>query len=277
MVQRLPFTDFRAVRSKLEPHEFAINEGQDVPPSNLVSPEVWNGIMHLPEDVAIRVSDHNGVRLRLLYQLWGDWIEVIGDPDRPDEMFDCVLEATDCFQGATFNFLHGFYRTALAELRTALELVMIGAYGNLYPADKYYQEWKAGNSEMFGYTRCRKRLLGNLKKEQAKWMFENDAPFSSTYRKLCKYTHARRDAGYRVLWESNGPVYNDEAIKLTFFSSLSTYALCYILARLARPQFVMPKGSEILFELDWMPNHDLLVRAYADLFGKLPGSVAEES
>jgi hypothetical protein len=110
------------------------------------------------------------VRLRLLYQLWGDWIEAIGDPDRPDEMFDCVLEATDCFQGATFNLLHGFYRTALAELRTALELVMIGAYGNLYPVDKDYQEWKAGNSELFGYTRCRKRLLGNLKKEQAKWM-----------------------------------------------------------------------------------------------------------
>ena len=70
------------------------------------------------------VSDHNGVRLRLMYQLGGDWIEVIGDPDEPDEMFGCLLEANDCFQGATFNFLHGFYRTALAELRTALELVI---------------------------------------------------------------------------------------------------------------------------------------------------------
>ena len=114
MAQKLPLTDFRAVRSKLEPHEFAISEGQDVPPSDLVDPEVWGGIMHLPEDVSIGVSDHNGVRLRLLYQLWGDWIEAIGDPDEPDEMFDCLLEAADCFKGATFNFLHGFYRTALA-------------------------------------------------------------------------------------------------------------------------------------------------------------------
>ena len=118
MARKLPLKDFRAVRGKLEPHEFAISEGRDVPPSDLVDPKVWDGIMHLPEDVSIRISDHNGVRLRLLYQLWGDWIEAIGDPGERDEMFDCLLEAADCFQGATFNFLHGFYRTALAELRT---------------------------------------------------------------------------------------------------------------------------------------------------------------
>jgi hypothetical protein len=38
-----------------------------------------------------------------------------------------------------------------------------------------------------------------------------------------------------------------------------------------------PKGSEILFELDWMPNHALLVRAYAEPFGKLPCSADGES
>jgi hypothetical protein len=99
--------------------------------------------MPLPEDVSIRISNHNGLRLRLMYQLWEDWLEAIGDPDKPDEMFNCLLEAADCFQGATFNFLHGFYRTALAELRTALELVMIGTYGTLYPNNKGYLQWKA--------------------------------------------------------------------------------------------------------------------------------------
>ena len=191
MSRKLPLTEFRAVRSKLEPHEFAISEGIDVPPSDLVDPEVWDGIMHLPEDVSIRVSDHNGVRLRLLYQLWGDWIESVGEPDRIDEMYGCLLEAADCFQGATFNFLHGYYRTALAELRTALELVMIGAYGNLYPVDNDFREWKAGISETLGFTRCRKRLAGKMKKGQAKWLFEDDAPLSSAYQKLCNYTHAR--------------------------------------------------------------------------------------
>ncbi|MGB7973772.1 MAG: hypothetical protein WCF81_05360 [Roseiarcus sp.] len=185
-------------------------------------------------------------------------------------MCDCLLEAANCFQGATFNFLHGFYRTALSELRTSLELVTIGAYGNLHPTDKDYREWKAGKSEVFGFTRCRKRLLGDLKKGRAKWMFEYDAPLSSTYQRLCSYTHARPDAGYSVLWESNGPVYNNDAIRLAFFSSLDVYALCYLLVRLARPRFVMPEKSEILFELDWMASHASLVRAYTDLFGKPP-------
>ena len=101
-------------------------------------------------------------------------------------------------------------------------------------------------------------------------MFEDNAPLASAYQQLCSYTHARPDAGYGVLWESNGPVYNNESIRLTFFSNLVVYALCYLLVRLARPSFMMPVGSEILFELDWMPNHEPLVRAYTDLFGKPP-------
>jgi hypothetical protein len=103
-VQKLPLTDFRAVRHKLDPHEFAISEGQDVPPSDLVEPEVWDGIMHLPEDVSIRISDHNSIRLKLLHSLWGESVTSIGDPDKPDEIYNCMLDAADCFQCANFNF-----------------------------------------------------------------------------------------------------------------------------------------------------------------------------
>jgi len=226
--------------------------------------------MHLPEDVSIRVSDHNGVRIRLMHELWGDWLEAIGDPENPDEIFNCLLEAADCFQAATFNFLHGYYRTALAELRTALELVMIGTYGTLYPNDKDYLEWKDGKTEMFGFTRCRKRLVGNLKKEKAKWMFEDGEVLALTFQKLSSYAHARPDADHAALWESNGPVYNHAAIMLTFFASLSVHALCYLLIRLARPDFVMPERSDILFELDWMSDYVPLVQAYTDLYGNSP-------
>ena len=70
------------------------------------------------------------------------------------------------------------------------------------------------------------------------------------------------------LWESKRPVYNNAAIKLTFFTTLSVMAACYLLVRLARPGFVMPEDSDILFELDWMPHHAELVRAFTDLYGK---------
>ena len=59
MVRKLPLSDFRAVRHKLEPHEFALSEGQDIEPTHLVDEETWAGITHLPDDVAIRVSDPN--------------------------------------------------------------------------------------------------------------------------------------------------------------------------------------------------------------------------
>jgi hypothetical protein len=42
-MKRLPLTDFRAVRSRLDPHEFAISDGQDAPPSDLVEQEIWDG------------------------------------------------------------------------------------------------------------------------------------------------------------------------------------------------------------------------------------------
>ncbi len=251
----------------LEPHEFGISEGQDAPPSDLVENEVWDGIMHLPEDVSIRISDHNGSRLKLLHSLWGDWIEAIGDPDKPDEIYNCMLDAADCFQCANFNFLHGFYRTALAELRTAFELVMIGVYGTLNPNDKDYCDWKAGNGDL-NFRRCRKRLFGNLRKQEAKWMFEHGEFLDTAYQTLCNYTHSRPDASDGALWQSNGPVYNNEAIRLTFITALSVYAMCYLLVRLARCTFVMPEDSDILFELDWMPDYTPLARAFGELYGR---------
>ncbi|HXQ66926.1 MAG TPA: hypothetical protein VN980_10160 [Alphaproteobacteria bacterium] len=253
----------------LEPHEFAISEGQDAPPSQLIDEDIWDGIMHLPEDVSIRISDHNGLRLRLMHGLRCDWIKAIGNSSTPDEIYNCMLDAADCFQCATFNFLHGFYRAALAELRTALELAMIGAYGTLNPTDKDYVAWKAGTSDL-NFTRCRRRLSGSLSKGDGKWIFEDDELLAVAYQKLCNYTHSRPDSSDGALWHSNGPVYNDEAIRLTFFTTLSVYAMCYLLVRLARRDFVVPEDSEILFELDWMPDYTRLVRAFTDLYGKPP-------
>ena len=257
------------MRSKLEPHEFAISDGQDAPPSSLVEQDVWNGIMRLPEDVSIRISDHNGIRLKLLYSLWGDWVEAIGNPDKPDEIYNCMLDAADAFEGAHFNFLHGYYRVALAELRVALELVLIGTFGSLQPNDARYIEWNKGIGEL-RFTRLRRNLSGILRKDQAKWMFADGEFLARAYQTLCNYTHSRPDANYGVLWESNGPVYNNEAIRLTFFTTLSVFANCYLLVRLARPGFIMPEDSDILFELDWMPHYSELVRAYSELYGKAP-------
>jgi hypothetical protein len=233
MTQKLPLSDFRAVRHKLESHEFAIREGMDVAPTDLIDQETWSNITHLPDDVAIRASDHNGARLSLLHSLWGDWVEATGDPERPDELFNCMLDAGDALQCTNFLLLHGYYRAAMAELRVALELVMIGAYGNLKPDDPDYVVWKDSGSEL-GFTRFRRRMRGILSGDQCKWLLADDEFPAKAFRQLCSFMHSRPDSSDGTLWRSNGRVYVHEAMMLTFFTTLSVYAICYLLVRIAR-------------------------------------------
>jgi hypothetical protein len=265
MTKKLSLLDFRALRHQLEPHEFALSEGSDIEPTDPIDEETWAGITHLPDDVAIRISDHNGTRLMLLYSLWGDWITATGDPEKPDELYSCMLDAGDALQCANFLFIHGYYRAALAELRVALELVMIGSFGNLEPSDPDYILWKTNASEL-GFTRFRKRMHAMLHSEQAKWLLADQEFPDVTFRKLCNFTHSRPDASDGALWESNGPVYKQEAIMLTFFTILTVYAVCYLLVKIARPVFAIPADSRILFEEEWMPSRLGLVKAFEQLY-----------
>jgi hypothetical protein len=146
---------------------------------------------------------------------------------------------------------------------------MIGAYGSFNPSDRDYVAWKAGTSDL-NFTRCRRRLFGTLRNEQAKWMFQDGQLLAAAYQFLRNYTHSRPDASDGALWRSNGPVYNNEAIRLTFCTTLSVYAMCYLLLRLARHDFIIPEDSDILFELDWMPDYVPLTHAFTDLYGKPP-------
>jgi hypothetical protein len=273
MTKKLPLADFRAVRHKLEPHEFALCEGQDIAPTQLIDEKTWAGVTHLPDDVAIHISDHNRHRLKLLYSLWADWITATGDPEKPDELFNCMLDAGDAFQCTNFLFLHGYYRAAMAELRVALELVMIGAYGNLKPNDPDYIVWKTSGSEL-GFTRFRRRAHGMLRGDQGKWLLADEEFPDGTFQQLCNFTHSRPNSRDGALWQSNGPVYNHNAVMLTFFTTLSVYAICYLLIRIARPDFALPSGSRILFEEEWMPNREGIARAFEQLYKERPGVLA---
>lgn len=268
MVKKLPLADFRAVRYKLDPDDFALSEGPDPAPTNLIDERTWSHLTHLPDDVAIRTSDHNGHRLKLLHGLWSAWVTAIGDdPERPDELYGCMLDAADAFQCANFLFLHGFYRAAIAELRVALELVMIGTYGNLKPDDPLYLAWKTGGSEL-GFTSIRKRVHGMLRSDRCKWLLANEEFPDKTFRQLCDFTHARPGSSDGALWRSNGPVYVHEALMLTFFATLSVYAICYLLVRIARPSFALAPESRILFEEEWVPNRDGIAKAFEQLYNE---------
>jgi hypothetical protein len=232
----------------------------------LIDEETWADITHSPDDVAIRTSDHNGHRLALLTNLWGDWIKATGDPLRADELFGCMLDAGEAFQCTNFLLLHGYYRAAMAEQRVALELVIIGAYGNLKPDDPEYVVWKTSGSEL-GFTRVRRRMYGMLRNDQCKWLLAEAEFPRKTFRELSNFTHSRPDSSDGDLWESNGPVYAPKATMLVFFTTAAVYAICYLLIRIARPSFTLPAGSGILFEADWVPNREGIAKAFQQLYG----------
>lgn len=178
----------------------------------------------------------------------------------------CLMQATP-FNVLTFFILHGYYRAAMADPRVALELVMIGAYGNLKPDDPDYIAWKKSGSEL-GFTRFRTRMHGMLRGNQCKWLVANGEFPDKTFRQLCNFTHSRPNSSDGTLWESNGPVYTHEAVMLTFFAILSAYAICYLLIRIARPNFALPPNSRILFEEDWMANREGIAKAFEQLYGE---------
>jgi hypothetical protein len=122
----------------------------------LVSAKVWGELMNLPDDVAVRTSDHHGSELATLDLLYGDWLKALGTVR--DKLHDGMLSAEACFQASTFDSLHGYYRPALSNLRTAMELIVIGALGNLKPADSDYQRWQRQNVGSLPLSSCVKKL-----------------------------------------------------------------------------------------------------------------------
>ncbi len=75
--------------------------------------------------------------------------------------------------------------------------------------------------------------------------------------------------------KATGPVYAHEAVMLTFFMTVSVYAICYLLIRIAGgSSFVLPHESRLLFEEDWVPNRQSVARAFEQLYGE--SAVARE-
>ena len=267
MTKPLPLSDFRAVRHVLAEHEYAIG-GEEVQPSDLIEHDVWDGIMHLPDDVAVRISNHHGRQLRFLYSLWCDWIEAVGDPSHPDNLFGAMLDAHDCFQCTVFDFLHGYYRSALSNLRSALELVIAGVYGNLRPNDPEFDRWMKGEVS-WAFPSCRRRLEKVVSKE-IRWLVKQDSWPEQLYYDLCRYAHSRPDASDGMLWQSNGPVYNEAAINLTFELSLSAYATGYLLTKIGRPDFQLADSSRVIFERQLFPTHNQMHKAFGQLRLSMP-------
>ena len=185
MAKSAPSRDFRSLRALLPDEVFLLATGKPRGPTDLVSEDVWHGLMHLPDDVALTTSNHHGRQLAALHALWGDWFDAMGD--RRDELSDGMLDAADCLQAGTFDALHGYYRSAVTNLRGALELVVIGALGNLAPNDDHYLRWRKHSLGSLPFAGCIRKLRGVTKATIPASIFQPNGWMDALYDELCGY------------------------------------------------------------------------------------------
>ena len=94
MPKLLPLTDVRARRTVLTRRDFGYAPKPASPPSDLIDKATWDSIVNtLPDDVAVRTTNYHGTTIRQLHDLWGAWIECVGE--KQDCMSLVMLDAGD--------------------------------------------------------------------------------------------------------------------------------------------------------------------------------------
>jgi hypothetical protein len=273
--------DFRSRRLKLPPEAFAISSGSEPSPSDPLDDATWRGIVFLPDDVSLRTSDHHGETLRRAYEGWGNWVGLILDvqslcnePTR-DPLAVATGNASDEFQASIYAALTGFYRQAIGSLRPALEAMLAAVYFTAHPDHDAVAQWLEGHEDgRFWIRRVRLQLANEepfcrFERSEGE-LFADGGWFAWLYGILSAYLHGRPaftdQAGTRLettnagLWNSNGPIYSEEAFVLwsrVFFDTLLLSALFVGLAdtrivHLERPSDI-PYESFIERLIDWYP------------------------
>ena len=279
MSRPMPLDDFRAVRIVLEPDDFALGpEEPDPPPTDLIPAGTWRAITGLSDDVAIRTSDHNGSALTQVYSLWSRWVTATGE--RPDALFDPMLDAGDDLQNSFFNALHGYYRAAFSSLRGVIEVMTIGTCGTFAKNNQLYDDWRTGEAELSFGTACDRLcseplLEGFNRKLRESGQSLFDAADRSRglagghvrrwYRSLCNYAHSKPGFAEGDLWSSNGPVYVQEAFGQWHRAWLHAVSVCAVLILIVRPKADRQEIAALFSDRAEVGTQDLL-RAF-DLAG----------
>ena len=238
MAANEPQDDFRSNRRKLPPEAFAIAPEREPDPSDLIDPSTWSAISTLPDDVSLRTSDHHGTTVRQAYDLWGHWtglvldVQSLATDPREDALALACLNVTDELQASIYAALTGFYRQAIAGLRSALEGMMVGVYFRAFPDQEQFTLWADGHR---GGRLWWRRMREKLVRADPYVLFEGPSEeipllgdsgwINFLYDRLSGFSHGRPlytdEDGNQVptsnvgLWGgSNGPVYESSSVRL---------------------------------------------------------------
>lgn len=262
--------DFRTSRRLLPPEAFALAEGSDEEPTDLVHVEDWNGITLLPDDVALRTSDHHGTMLRHAYESWGYWTGLVLDTQSltaepaSDVLAIATMGATDEFQASIYFAMTGFYRQAIGTLRAVSEAMLGAAYLKKRADPAAHAAWINGKTEGRVIVRRYRTELAGVDpyarfEQHDDSLFGDKGWFAWLYEIQSAFVHGRpahaSSAGVTLdttnagMWQSNGPIYEPRAFEFWATMFFDTMLLAVLLAGLSDEALVMVlKPSAIPFE-----------------------------
>ncbi len=252
--------NFRTRRVRLPPEAFALAEGSERPPSDLVDEHSWSGITHLPDDVSLRTSDHHGSDLNRAYDAWGDWISLAlalqyvdgAEPrvDAPTVIASFVV--TDELQSSIYSALCGFYRASIGDLRLALEGAVAGLYFTVFPDRGLLQAWQEGTHEL-RMNEARQRLAQPEPCRRYPGLMNDKEWVAESFRQLNGFSHGKPSTANVELWEgSNGPIYVPESFLLWRAAFGDTLLLAVLLTSLAEPRLLRATYPKDLNVIDFI-------------------------
>jgi len=239
---KLTEDDFRRHRQYLPDDAFAYIKGKYAPATSPMPKRQWNSLMNLPDDVLLRTTDHQGGQLAQLHNLWGMWVELL-PLDTKEALFirSAGWDAADDFNAASFMAAHGYYRQAMASLRSALEQLTIAAAFAARNDEAKLGRWLAGQGQppKFGNARDNLRpTLGSVVTEV----------LNDLQRVLSGYHHAQASTANAAIWQSNGPVWTPEAFTAFYRAFRDTMAMCLVMLCIGWPEFQIPGKCRELFK-----------------------------
>jgi len=215
--------------------------------------------------ITIRTSDHHGTTLQRAYELWGSWtalvldVQSLVDEPRNDPLSLGCLLVTDELQASAYLGLTGFYRQAIATLRSALEAVTVAVYFRAFPGQSKFDQWADGYTEGRLSPSATRKELNNVDpycrfsgNSTCPGLFSKGGWIGFIYDRLSGFSHGRPfytdEHGIRVptcnieLWGgSNGPVYEPRSLALWWRCYVDVYLACLLLVGLCDSRVLSAK------------------------------------
>jgi len=141
-------------RSKLPLEAFGLAPDKEQKPTDLIQHSVWQEIFACPDHTAIRTSEHNGTKIKVLVELQNVMIDLMTEEmEKDSRLFYLIPSILDDLQSALFTSVSGYYQTSASSLRSALDQTVIAAYLILITKDEEFEKYRNGEKELkFGYA-----------------------------------------------------------------------------------------------------------------------------